>query len=642
MTLTAAAADLHPPLVGAPVDVEPGRAALGPVGVEVDGPAPRGRGGGHGPFSIIGAASPDPCAHADRPRHRLDPPPLLGRPLRRRPPALRRRAALRGPVDLRASPACGRTSSPSASPRPTASRSSWRGVPYPGAVEVVNRWHADGHFIHVTSHRDVGRPRRHGALAGAHRPGPRRPALLDGQDQPLRRARHRRPRRRRPGQPPRRPGARDRARDDRPPVEPRRLRGGGRAVRARLARARGAPGPGPRRGPRRASGRRALAHRRGGRHARPAPVPARASSPSGPSRTGAAPSASRASWTARSTSSSTASGSAVEVEGIEHVPAAGGALLVSNHAGALPPDAAMIAKAIKEEHPRPRPLHLTVEHFFRGYPGFSMLLPKIGARPGPPGQRPPPALRRGAARARLPRGAQGHREALQATATGCAASAAAGSSRRRCGPARRSSRSPSSAPRRRCPLFAQLGLLKRLTGLIYFPITPTFPHFGAPRRLGLPAGEVPHPLPAAGADGRPRLRRAVGGQGARPVDRRTRSARDPGGAARHAGRAPVGLAGLSRDLAPHPRHRPLDVLGRRGWPRPSSRTPPSRPSSASTARRRRSSSSARSSSASPTATRSSAASSRRPRSTPSSTRAWWSTRSSRRRAAPTRTTSSAR
>ena len=43
----------------------------------------------------------------------------------------------------------------------------------------------------------------------------------------------------------------------------------------------------------------------------------------------------------------------VEVEGIENVPADGGALLVSNHAGALPPDAAMIAKAIREEHPQP-------------------------------------------------------------------------------------------------------------------------------------------------------------------------------------------------------------------------------------------------------------------------------------------------
>ncbi len=25
--------------------------------------------------------------------------------------------------------------------------------PYPDAVEIVNRWHRDGHFIHITSHR---------------------------------------------------------------------------------------------------------------------------------------------------------------------------------------------------------------------------------------------------------------------------------------------------------------------------------------------------------------------------------------------------------------------------------------------------------------------------------------------------------
>jgi uncharacterized HAD superfamily protein len=27
------------------------------------------------------------------------------------------------------------------------------GAPYPGAVETVRHWHADGHFVHVTSHR---------------------------------------------------------------------------------------------------------------------------------------------------------------------------------------------------------------------------------------------------------------------------------------------------------------------------------------------------------------------------------------------------------------------------------------------------------------------------------------------------------
>jgi uncharacterized protein len=34
------------------------------------------------------------------------------------------------------------------------------GAPYPGAVETVRRWHGEGHWIHVTSHR---RARTHGA-----------------------------------------------------------------------------------------------------------------------------------------------------------------------------------------------------------------------------------------------------------------------------------------------------------------------------------------------------------------------------------------------------------------------------------------------------------------------------------------------
>jgi hypothetical protein len=28
--------------------------------------------------------------------------------------------------------------------------------PYPGAVETIARWHEQGHFIHITSHRDAG------------------------------------------------------------------------------------------------------------------------------------------------------------------------------------------------------------------------------------------------------------------------------------------------------------------------------------------------------------------------------------------------------------------------------------------------------------------------------------------------------
>jgi 1-acyl-sn-glycerol-3-phosphate acyltransferase len=68
----------------------------------------------------------------------------------------------------------------------------------------------------------------------------------------------------------------------------------------------------------------------------------------------------------------------VEVEGIENVPAEGGALLLANHAGALPSDGAMIAKAIKEEHPRSRPVHLATERDYKNLPVLGMLVVKIG------------------------------------------------------------------------------------------------------------------------------------------------------------------------------------------------------------------------------------------------------------------------
>jgi 1-acyl-sn-glycerol-3-phosphate acyltransferase len=68
----------------------------------------------------------------------------------------------------------------------------------------------------------------------------------------------------------------------------------------------------------------------------------------------------------------------VHVEGIENVPAEGGALLLANHAGAIPPDGAMIAKAIKEEHPRPRPVHLLTARSLSAVPGIGMLQTKLG------------------------------------------------------------------------------------------------------------------------------------------------------------------------------------------------------------------------------------------------------------------------
>ncbi len=166
-----------------------------------------------------------------------------------------------------------------------------------------------------------------------------------------------------------------------------------------------------------------------------------------------------------------------EVDGIENVPAEGGALVVSNHAGALPPDAPIIAKAIREEHPQPRPLYITVEHFFKSYPGFSMLIPKMGcvaAHPAnvqrllydeqqlvlvfPEGRKGTEKLYKD--RYRLRRfGRGGFVEAAMRAEAKIVPTCVVGAEEAQ-------------------PVFAQLDFMKRLTGLLYFPVTPTFPWLG--------------------------------------------------------------------------------------------------------------------------------------------------------------------
>ena len=163
-----------------------------------------------------------------------------------------------------------------------------------------------------------------------------------------------------------------------------------------------------------------------------------------------------------------------EVEGIENVPASGGALLVSNHSGALPPDAAVIARAIREEHADPRPLHVTVEHFFKGYPGFSMLLPKIGAVAAHP--------------ANVHRLLYDERQLVLVFPEGAKGTGKLFKDRYRL---RRFGRGGfvEAAMRARAPIvpvalvgaeeamptFAHLGLLPKLTGLLYVPLTLPFP-----------------------------------------------------------------------------------------------------------------------------------------------------------------------
>jgi 1-acyl-sn-glycerol-3-phosphate acyltransferase len=172
---------------------------------------------------------------------------------------------------------------------------------------------------------------------------------------------------------------------------------------------------------------------------------------------------------------------------VENVPASGGALLVSNHSGALPPDAATIGKAIREEHPTPRPLNITVEHFFKGYPGFSMLIPKIGcvaAHPAnvhrllhderqlvlvfPEGRKGTEKLYKD--RYRLRRfGRGGFVEAAMRAEAQLVPVCVVGAEEA-------------------APIFAHVNFMQRLTKLIYFPITPTFPWLGPLGMLGyLPA-----------------------------------------------------------------------------------------------------------------------------------------------------------
>ncbi len=167
----------------------------------------------------------------------------------------------------------------------------------------------------------------------------------------------------------------------------------------------------------------------------------------------------------------------VETSGIENIPSQGGALLVSNHSGALPPDAPMIMQALRKEHSNPRPLYMLGEHWFKGYPGISMLVNKIGlvaahrenaqrllhdegrlAIVFPEGQKGTRKLYW--QRYRLRRFGRGGfvRTAIRARVP-IVPVALVGAEEA-------------------MPIFAHLPLMQKLTGLIYFPVTPSFPHFG--------------------------------------------------------------------------------------------------------------------------------------------------------------------
>jgi 1-acyl-sn-glycerol-3-phosphate acyltransferase len=167
----------------------------------------------------------------------------------------------------------------------------------------------------------------------------------------------------------------------------------------------------------------------------------------------------------------------VETEGIENVPSEGGALLVANHSGALPPDAPMVMQAIRNEHPNPRPLYMFGEHWFKGYPGVGMLVNKLGLIPAHRDNAQRLLNQEGGLAIVFPEGQKGTRKVYW--------------QRYRL---RRFGRGGfvRSAIRARVPIvpialvggeeampiFAHIRPLQRLSGLIYFPLNHAFPHFG--------------------------------------------------------------------------------------------------------------------------------------------------------------------
>jgi 1-acyl-sn-glycerol-3-phosphate acyltransferase len=174
-------------------------------------------------------------------------------------------------------------------------------------------------------------------------------------------------------------------------------------------------------------------------------------------------------------------------QGVENVPAEGGALLVSNHSGALPPDGPMIMQAIRHEHSRPRPVYMLGEHWFKGYPGVGMLTNKIGLVAAHPANAQRLLHDEGQLALVFPEGQKGSRKLywqryrLRRFGRG--------------GFVRTAIRAgvpivPVAVvgAEEAMPIFAHVPLLQRLTGLIYFPINHAFPHFGlAAALMYLPA-----------------------------------------------------------------------------------------------------------------------------------------------------------
>jgi 1-acyl-sn-glycerol-3-phosphate acyltransferase len=176
----------------------------------------------------------------------------------------------------------------------------------------------------------------------------------------------------------------------------------------------------------------------------------------------------------------------VEVNGIQHVPSEGGALLVANHAGGLwPLDAVMTAVAVHDEHPAQRFLRMLGANLLFETPGLGAVARKAGSTLAchEDAER---LLSSGELVGVWPEGFKGigkpfrERYKLQRFGRGGFVQAAL-----RCGvPIVPVSIIGSEEIH---PVLGNARLLARLLDLPYFPLTPTFPWLGPLGLLPLPS-----------------------------------------------------------------------------------------------------------------------------------------------------------